>query len=168
MSAVDLEEAAALCTAIGQLDSDRDLQGLIARTGHLLGAPGVVLWMAAGEELFPAAGHGYDAELLHRLGPLPRSAVNATAAAWRTGRLQVVPGDAASRAAIVAPMLGPLRCVGVLAVEVPPGLEADASTRAVTTMVAAQLAAVLTAWPAGSASPAADVLPFDRAASATS
>ena len=45
-----------------------------------------------------------------------------------------------SNGAIVAPMFGPDTCIGVLAAEVRHGREQDASTRAVTMMVAAQLA----------------------------
>ncbi len=65
------------------------------------------------------------------------------AAAWRSGNLQSVAGDSASRSAIVAPLLGVDRCIGVLAIEVQPGREADGPTQAVTTLIAAQLATVL-------------------------
>ena len=164
---VDLPEAADLCTAIARLEAVGDLQRILDRTATLLGAPGVVLWMGAGEELFPAACSGYDLRDLSRGGPIPRAAGNATASAWRTGVMQAVAGDASSKAALVAPMLGPDRCVGALAIEVAPGREADTATRAVAAMIAAQLAAVLAAWPAPSSSPQAGVLPFDRMANAS-
>jgi hypothetical protein len=51
---------------------------------------------------------------------------------------------------MVAPMLGTNRCVGVLAIEVPQGREADQTTRAIARFVAAQLAATLAPWPAAS------------------
>ena len=76
--------------------------------------------------------------------------------------LQSVAGDSASRSAIVAPLLGVDRCIGVLAIEVPPGREADGPTKAVTTLIAAQLATVLGAWPAGSSMAPTEVLPFER------
>ena len=82
------------------------------------------------------------------MGPIGRSSLNALAAAWRSETLQSVAGDSASRSAIVAPLLGVDRCIGVLAIEVPPGREADGPTKAVTTLIAAQLATVLGAWPA--------------------
>jgi hypothetical protein len=166
---IDLGETAALCTAISRVQANSDLQGLLTRTASLLGAPGVVVWMAAGEEIFPAAGYGYDARQLSRLGPIGHSAMNATAAAWRSGTLQTVSGDSTSRSAIVAPLFGVERCIGVLAIELPPGREIDGTIQAVVTLIAAQLATVLGAWPAASStSPADDVLTFERASASTS
>jgi hypothetical protein len=165
---IDLPAIANLCTAIGRMKSSEDLQRLLERTGTILDAPGVMVWMAAGEELFPAAAHGYDLGQLGRLGPIARGAVNATAAAWRTGQLQTVRGEAASRGAVVAPMLGTDRCIGVLAVEVDPDRASDKTTQAAVSLVAAQLSAVVAPWPAGSSAEPADVLPFERAAGASS
>ncbi|MNC86938.1 hypothetical protein D3C83_26280 [compost metagenome] len=106
--------------------------------------------MGAGDELFPAAGCGYDRGIMQRLRPIARAADNATAAAWRTGALRTVPGDAAGPGAIVAPMCAPDGCLGVLAAEVRNGREADAATQAVAAIIAAQLSGVLAAWPAAS------------------
>jgi hypothetical protein len=165
--ALDLKETAALCTAISRIQTDSDLQGLLTRTATLLRAPGVVVWMAAGEEMFAVAGHGYDSRQLSLLGPIGYSSLNATAAAWRTGTLQTVPGDSSARSAIVAPLLGVERCIGALAIELPNGRETDMPTQAVVTLIAAQLATVLGAWPAPSAIPPAEVLPFERASAST-
>jgi hypothetical protein len=159
---IDFTETAALCTAISRVKSEADVQGLLLRTARLLDASGVVIWMAAGDEMFPVAWHGYDSKQLIQLGPIGRSSLNATAAAWRTGALQSVAGGAAFQSAIVAPLLGVERCIGVLAIEVAPGREADAAVQAVVTMIAAQLVTVLGAWPAGSSVPPAEVLPFER------
>ena len=159
---IDLAETAALCTAISRLQAEADLQELLVRTATLLSASGVVVWMAAGEEMFPVAWYGYDSRQLSQLGPIGRSSLNATAAAWRTGTLQNVAGESGSRAALVAPLLGVERCIGVLAIELAPGRETDPTTQAVTSLVAAQLVTVLGAWPAGSSIPAAEVLPFER------
>jgi hypothetical protein len=65
----------------------------------------------------------------------------------------------------VVPLLGIERCIGVLAIEVAPGREADASTQAATTLIAAQLSTVLGGWPAGSSMPPAEIVPFERVAS---
>ena len=165
-ASIDQGAVAELCTAVGRLKSKEDLQGLLERAGTLLDASGVVVWMAAGEELIPAAAHGYDLERLGRFGSIGPGSVNATAAAWRTGRLQTVAGESTSRGAIVAPMLGPDRCIGALAIELSPGRESDVSTQAAATLIAAQLSAVVAPWPAGSSAPA-DVLPFERAAGAS-
>ena len=164
---IDLKETAALCTDISRIQADSDLQGLLARAAALLGAPGVVVWMAAGEEIFPVTGYGYDPRTLSQIGSINRSSMNATAAAWRTGALQTVSGDATARSAIVAPLLGMDRCIGVLAIELPTGREIDVTTQAVVTMIAAQLASVLGAWPAASSAPPADVLAFERASASS-
>jgi hypothetical protein len=164
---IDLRETAALCTAISRVQAGSDLQALLIRTATLLGAPGIVVWMAAGEEIFPVAGHGYDHRQFSQIGPLGRASMNATAEAWRSGTLQTVSGDASSRSAVVAPLLGIDRCIGVLAIELPTGREKDATTQAVVTLIAAQLTTVLGAWPAASSTPPAEVLSFERA-SATS
>jgi hypothetical protein len=165
---LDLPAVANLCTAIGRMKSREDLERLLERTGTLLEAPGVVVWMAAGEELFPAAAYGYDLGQLRRLGPIAKGAVNATAAAWRSGQVQTVHGEAMSRGAVVAPMLGTERCIGVLAVEVNSDRASDKTTQATVSLVAAQLSAAVAPWPAGSSTEPADILPFERAAGASS
>jgi hypothetical protein len=164
---LDLQPAADVCTAIGQLTSAEDLPRLLQQAASVLDASGVVVWMAAGEDLFAAAAFGYPPHVIRKLGPINRAAVNATAAAWRTGILQVVSGDRNERSALAAPMLGPERCIGVLAVEVGVAQEVDAAKRAVTTLIAAQLTAALAGWPAASAAAApVQVPPLDRAAEA--
>ncbi len=157
LPAVDLAAAASVCTGISRLSTSSALPGLLARAAKVIDASGIIIWMGAGDELFAAAAHGYDPRIVARLGSIARSADNATAATWRTGEPGIVPGAGASNGAIVAPMFGPDGCLGVLAAEVRQGREADAATRAVTTMLAAQLATVVTAWPASSAAaPAAE------------
>jgi hypothetical protein len=162
----DLQKAADVCTAMGRLNSAENLPELLQQAAAVLNASGVVVWMAAGEELFAAAAFGYPAQVIRRLGPINRSAINATAAAWRTGSLQAVSGDHGTRGALAAPMLGPDRCIGVLAVETAVGQDTDAATRAVTMMFAAQLAAALAAWPAASAAAPVIVPPLESAAEA--
>jgi hypothetical protein len=162
----DLQSAADVCTAIGRLSSADDLPELLQQAARVLSASGIVVWMAAGEELFAAAAFGYPPQVIRRLGPINRSAINATAAAWRTGFLQSVSGDHGARGALAAPLLGPDRCIGVLAVETAAGQDADAAMRAVTTMFAAQLAAALAGWPAASAAAPVPVPPLDTAAEA--
>ena len=113
--------------------------------------------------MFAAAAFGYPPQVIQKLGPINRSAINATASAWRTSTLQAVAGGQDGRGALAAPMLGPDRCVGVLAVELGIGHDADAARRAVTMMFAAQLAAALAGWPAASAAAPSDVPPLETA-----
>ena len=147
---VDLLGAADLCTAISRISDASTLPGLLARAAAILDAPGLIVWMGAGDELFPAAASGYDSATLERLGPIVRIADNATAVAWRTGDPRVVVADGEGTGAIVAPMWGPDRCIGVLTAELRNGRESDPATQAITSMIAAQLATVLPAWPAAS------------------
>ena len=166
-ASIDFRETAALCTAISRLQSESDLQPLLSRASTLLNASGVVVWMAAGEEMFPVAWHGYDSKQLSQLGPIGHSSLNAAADAWRTGTRQYVAGGTGSRSAIVAPLLGVERCMGVLAIEVSAGGETDTPTQAATTLIAAQLSTVLGGWPAGSSMPPAEIVPFERAAASS-
>jgi len=160
----DLQAAADVCTAIARLTNAEDLPRLLQHAAAVLDAAGVVIWMSAGEELFAAAAFGYPPQVIQKLGPIHRSAINATAAAWRTSTLQAVDGGQDGRGALAAPMLGADRCVGVLAVELGVGHDGDAARRAITMLFAAQLAAALAAWPAASAAAADGVPPLERAA----
>lgn len=151
---IDLSEAASLCTALSRLSSTAELPGLLARTASLLEASGIILWMSAGEELFAVTAHGYQPQMIARLGPIPGNADNATAAAWRTGEVTTVAAEGDGQGAIVAPMFGPDGCIGVLAFEVRHGVDRSMSARAVAAMIAAQLATAVSAWPAASAAQA--------------
>jgi hypothetical protein len=149
--AIDLTAAASLCVDLSRLSTAEALPGLLSRAAVVLDAPGIILWMAAGEELFAVSAQGYPPQIVARLGPIPRRADNATAAAWRDGRATTVPGVPNGNGAIVAPMFGTEAAIGVLAVEVRHGQEQDAAVQAVVTMLAAQLATSVSAWPAASA-----------------
>jgi hypothetical protein len=162
---IDLNETAALSAALSQLTDQSALPHLLARAANILGARGVIIWMGAGGELFAVAAHGYDQALLSRIRPIERDADNATAAAWRQGALLTLPAAPGDYAAIVAPLLGPTGCVGVLAAEVSAERERDGSTQAVAMILASQLAGVLAAWPA--ASTADDQPASDRQAAAS-
>lgn len=162
----NLQAAADVCTALGRLTSADDLPRLLQQAAAVLDASGVVVWMAAGEELFAAAAFGYAPAVVRTMGPINRAAINATAAAWRSGALQAVAGDDSVRSALAAPMLGAERCIGVLAVEMKAGREEDPAIRAVATLIAAQLAAAVAAWPAASTAAPIAAPPLERAAEA--
>ena len=161
---IDLAAAAALSTELGTLSDQDQLQRLLGRAAEILDARGLVIWMGAGDELFAAAAHGYDSAVLQRIRPIPRSGDNVTAAAWRSGQLRTVSADASGYGAIVAPLLSPTGCVGVLAAETRSGRDGDDTTRAVVTIIASQLASVLAAWPSAST---AAVETLDRKAAAS-
>ena len=153
---VDLTAAAAVCTELAQLTSAAALAPALRRAARVLDAPGVIVWLGAGEQLFPASAHGYGPRMLARLGPIPRGGDNAAAAAWRTSQTSIVAAGQGTNGAIVAPLVGGSGCFGVLTAEVRHGRENDGATRAVATMIAAQLSAVVAPWPGPSAVEAPD------------
>jgi hypothetical protein len=150
--AVDLAAAAEVCGVLARTTDAASLRDALARVAAVLDACGIIVWMGAGEELFPALAHGYDERVLERLGPIPRNAANATADAWRTAHMRTVPSDPMSHGALAVPVSGVSGCVGVFTAEVRHGREEDAGTRAVASMIAAQLAGIVSAWPAASTS----------------
>jgi hypothetical protein len=149
-SAVDLQAAADICGALARTIDTASLHQALGRAATVLDARGIIVWMGAGEELFPALSFGYDERVIERLGPIPRNAPNATAEAWRTAQLRTVAGDVMAHGAVAAPLHGVSGCVGVFAAEVRNGREEDPGTRAVAAMIAAQLAGIVSAWPAPS------------------
>ena len=161
--ALDLTGAAALCNDLCRVTTTAALPDLLGRAAGILDARGLIIWMGAGDQLFAASAYGYDARIVNRLAPMSRTAQNATATAWRTGRVATVKAQAGVNGAIVAPMFDPSRCIGVLAAEVRHGREDDPATRALTAIVAAQLSAIVAAWPATS-SVEGDAAGRDRAA----
>ena len=96
----------------------------------------------------PAIGHGYTLETLDKLGRVSYETNNAAAEAFRSQQLQVVPAvDGSTRGALVVPLIAPKHCVGVLSVEVHAGSENSEMVQATATILAPQLAAVITADP---------------------
>jgi len=151
--ALDLEAVARVCATMAKATSAAELREVMADAADTVGASGMIVWLGAGEELFPVLGHGYDPRMLARIGPLSRQASNATTLAWRTADTQIVPGAEGRAGAIVVPLISPQGCIGVLSAEVSTGREGDAATRAVTVLFAAQLSTIVAAWPEPSAAP---------------
>lgn len=151
---LDLPAAAAICTDLSRITTTSALPGLLGRAAGVLDASGLILWISAGEQLFPVMAHGYSDAMLARMSPITRDAENAAASAWRTGQLAVVPAaTTGGQGAIVTPLFGLHSCIGVLSAELRQG-ENSPSVQAVATMIAAQLSTVVPAWPAGSLTPA--------------
>lgn len=143
--APDFAGVASLCTDLARVVDTRALPALLDRAAILLDASGIILWIADpdGRELSAILAQGYPPQLVNRLGTIPRDAMNATAAAFRTGLLQTVPADDISDGAIVAPLVTPGGCVGVMAAEVRRDTESRDATLAAAAIVAAQLATLV-------------------------
>jgi len=142
---VDLAAVAALCSDLTRVTDTRALPGALERAASLLNASGLVLWVADpdGRELTPVIAHGYPQNLVSRMGTIPRDAENATAAAFRTGLVQIVKADQISHGAIAAPLLSPAGPLGVMAAELLQDGERREATRAAVTIVAAQLSTLM-------------------------
>ena len=149
----DLTATAQLCTDLGRVSASDDLDDLLGRAGDLLNASGLIVWVrdSSGRALRPATGHGYAPQILARLGRVACDGESATATAYRTARLQVVSGGERGRGALAVPLVSSAadtgRCVGVLSAEMRHGWEANDGVQATATILAAQLATVVTADP---------------------
>jgi hypothetical protein len=147
---IDLTGIAALCSDLARVFDTRALPAALERAASLLNASGLVIWVADpdGRELAPVIAHGYPQHLLSRMGTIPKDAENATAAAFRTGVVQIVNGDNISHGAIAAPLLSPSGPLGVMAAELLQDGERRDATRAAAVIVAAQLSTLLAPPPA--------------------
>ncbi len=150
--APDLRLAADLCTDLGRSASAAELPPLLARAAQLLNASCIILWVrdGTGDALRPALSHGYPAAALARLGTIACDGDNVTAAAYRESRLHVMPGNAETPGAIVAPLSSPDDRPGVMAIEVNDGWEDSDAVQSTATIIAAQLATLVAADPASS------------------
>ncbi len=146
----DLLAVADLCTELGRVDATRESAPLLQEVLRMLEAVGLVVWAWDPQttELRPALAQGYSDTVLARLPSVARDADNATAAAFRTAQTCVVNGADGARGALVVPLMTPVGCVGVLAIELRPGDEQRDSVRALATIFAAHLARVIGARPA--------------------
>jgi hypothetical protein len=163
---IDLSATAAAAAELSRLHDLSALAEWLGRVASILDARGLILWIDTGEALCAAAAYGYDDATLQRIPPITRADDNATAVAWRTGRLQTVAADATGYGAIVAPLPGSSGCAGVLAAETRRGREDDNEACAVAAIFASQLATVLAARAGVSTGPAEDRV-LDRKAAAS-
>ncbi len=145
-----LKTAAQLCTDFGRASSVNDLTALLGRAADVMDASGMIVWLgsASGADLRPALAHGYTPQMLARIPPVPRSANNAAAAAYRTGAPQIVAGRPGANGAVVAPLIAAEGCVGALTAEIRGGGETSDSVQALAAIFAAHLVGVLATAPA--------------------
>lgn len=139
----DLRAAAELCTDLCKLSDTSELPAMLARAADLMNASGLIIWMrdSSGHALRPAIGHGYPPRTLARLGTIAEDGDNATAAAFRTARMQVVRRDDGNTSgALAAPLMAADSCVGVLSAELRDGWESSDAVQATAAIMTAQLA----------------------------
>jgi hypothetical protein len=158
-----------ICADLSSLGDTGALAGALERAATVLGASGVIVWIASndGNSLAPVASHGFDQKLVTRIGRIPRESANLTAAAFRENVPRVSAATSTAPAALAVSLCGPSGPVGVLSVELKPDVPADDSRVALATIFAAQLATLanpIPSAPVASAAPAAPVAPVAPAA----
>jgi hypothetical protein len=141
-----LKEAAELCTDFARVTDVEELTKLLARVAHVMDANGLIVWLGSpsGADLRPVLTHGYPPQAMAQMTVVQRSADNAAAAAYRSGKFQIVlarPGS--SSGAVVAPLLAPGGCIGALTAELKNGSETSDGVQALGAIFAAQLSNVL-------------------------
>jgi hypothetical protein len=141
----DLSAAAHLCTELGRVYETREAAPLLQGAARILDAIGLIVWVWDPQrtELRPVLAHGYSDKVLAQLPRVRRDADNATAAAFRSAQTCIINGGDLASGAVVVPLMTPVGCVGVLAVELPHGSEQRESVRALATIFAAQLATLV-------------------------
>jgi hypothetical protein len=135
-----------ICTGFGRVREAAQLTNLLEQAADTMNARGLIVWLgnSSGADLRPVLAHGYSDSTLARIPTVARSADNAAAAAYRSGELQIVksrPGS--SQGAIVAPLLSADGCIGALTAEIRDQGEESEMTRALSLILASQLAGVL-------------------------
>ena len=143
-----------VATDFGRVRDLDELTRVLGRAAEVMDASGLMVWVggASGGDLRPVLAHGYSAQMIARIPPVPRSADNAAAAAYRSGTLQIVlsrPGG--SSGAVVAPILSADGCIGALSAEIRSGAETSERVQALAAIFAAHLASVLASAPAATA-----------------
>jgi hypothetical protein len=149
-----IKAAAEVATDFGRVRDMDDLKRVLGRSAEAMDATGLLVWMGSttGDDLRPLLAHGYADQTLARIAPVARTDSNAAAAAYRSGRLQIVMSTPGASGALVAPILAPGGCIGALSAEFR-GAETSEAVQAFATIVAGHLAMVLAAAPAESVEP---------------
>lgn len=146
-SGVDFAAVAQLCTRLARAIDVCDVTPVLDEAAQVLRAVGLILWVGDryGNELSPVFTHGYSLEMTAQLGCVSRDSDNAIARAFRSAEARVVDGDDVATGAVVVPLLTPNGCAGVLALELRHGGERLECVRAAATILAAQLATLVSA-----------------------
>lgn len=141
----DLFLVADVCTELGRAETAEHVQPLLQETARILDAVGLIVWVwdPIANELRAALAHGYSDRVLAQLPRVERDTNNATAAAFRAAQTCVVKSNREVSGALAVPLLTPAGCVGVLAIELTHRREDRGSVRALATIFAAQMAALI-------------------------
>ncbi len=144
-AALDLPSVAQLCTRLGCAQEANEVTTALEEASDLLDAVGLILWIpdSLGLVLTPVFAHGYPDQVIAHSSRVSTDADNASAEAFRTLTTCLVGGSESRTGAVVAPLLTPMGCAGVLAVELRSGAEQREDVRAAITILAAQLSTLM-------------------------
>jgi hypothetical protein len=138
---VALGGLADLCTRLGRAEHATAVHMVVEDATSMLGAIGLILWAwdDRGGALRPTVSHGYSDDMLAQVPALLPESDNAIASAFRSAGTCVVDGNDLATGALAVPLIAPFGCVGVLAAEFRNGGERREWSRAILTILAAQL-----------------------------
>tara|TARA_B100001123_G_scaffold428402_1_gene545316 strand:- start:63910 stop:65100 length:1191 start_codon:yes stop_codon:yes gene_type:complete len=141
----ELNDVAELCTNIGRVADVSTLEEILSLCARLVSASSFIVWVSdvGGNRLRPAIAHGYSRKSLEEIGAVSCNSENAATEAFRSEELQIVPCDETSLGSLVAPLLTPSSCVGIISAEIRDGRETDESIQATMVILAAQLATIV-------------------------
>ncbi|MBY0492908.1 MAG: hypothetical protein K2Y23_01715 [Cyanobacteria bacterium] len=137
-----LKEVSQICSDLSALSDPGALEGALARVSTLIGATGLIVWIASHDNstLSPVATNGFDPRLVARIGKIARDSSNLTAAAFRENAARVSAMTEKTPGALAVPMCSPTGAAGVLSIELKPGHTVDDQQVALASIIAAQLA----------------------------
>lgn len=141
-----LECLAEACTRIAGAANGYEVADAVADAADTLDASGLILWAwdADDDSLAPCLAHGYSQRLLNDLPRVSRGDDTPVAEAFRTTRTHIVDSDGGPTGAVVVPVINAYGCVGALALELRAGTERRPLIRIMATLLAAQLATLVT------------------------
>ena len=144
-SSIDLTALSRVCTQLGRIMEPRELTDALQELAVVLDAAGVIIWVPDAQRfmLMPVFVHGYSSAAVSQLPPVFADEDNATAAAFQTHTTCVVDGNGIDNGAVVAPLLTPSGCTGVLALELRNKAERREDVRAAVTILAAQMSTLV-------------------------
>lgn len=141
-----LECLAEVCTRIASAANGCEVADAVADAAGTLDASGLILWAwdADDDSLSPCLAHGYSQRLLNDLPRVYRVDDNPVADTFRTTQTHIVDSDGGGTGALVVPLINAYGCVGALALELRAGTERRPLVRIMATLLAAQLATLVT------------------------
>ena len=141
----NLAIVARLCAGLGRAMEAKDAASELEEAARILGAAGLIVWSwdAHQAALRPWLAYGYSDVVLTQLPRVRRDESNPVAVAFRSAEPCIVERGDQPTGAVVVPLLTAGECVGVFALELKDGGENRELVRALATILATPLAALI-------------------------